>query len=78
MPRIFQFLQPPREQPRLLFRFVQLRQIVGAGFVVEIRLDAPAFFETQKQFRARRRDPRPAPSAARVSGEPNFNCASAS
>ena len=70
------FFKPQREQPRFLFRFLQVRPD-RSSFVVGIRR-AAALFQTQKQFRARRRIFWRGSSAARVSGEPNCNCASAS
>ena len=48
----FKLLQPQREQPRLLFRLLQIGQVVSAGFIVGFRVVA-ALFETQQQFRAR-------------------------
>ena len=49
----FKLLQPQREQPRLLFRLLQIGQIVIAGFIAGFHVVA-ALFETQQQFRARR------------------------
>ena len=43
----FKLLQSQREQPRLLFRLLQIRQIVIAGFSVGFRVVA-ALFETQQ------------------------------
>ena len=49
------FFNRQREQPRFLFRFVQIRQFIIAGFVFGTASRA-ARFEAQKQFRARRRN----------------------
>ena len=51
----FKLLQPPGKQPRLFFRLRQIGQIVSAGFIADPLV--AAFFESQQQFRARRRLP---------------------